>query len=151
MRDPKTKIIGVIGVSDPTQEERNLAHELGQRIAQKGWILVNGGLGGVMEESARGADHEGGMIIGLLPGPETRDANPYVTIPIATNMGHGRNVIISHTADALVAVGKGYGTLSEISIGLKLSKKVLSLNSWNVPGVDAVESPLAAMIRLEKL
>lgn len=136
----KSKIIAVIGVSDPTNEEKKLAFELGQRIAEEGWTLINGGLCGVMEEASRGAFEKGGVVIGILPGPTKAEANPYVTYPIATNMGHGRNVIIAHTADIMIAIGKGYGTLSEISIGLKLVKKVISLKSWNVEGVIPASS-----------
>lgn len=136
----RKKIVAVIGVSDPTSEEKKLAYELGKKIAEKGWTLINGGLCGVMEESARGASEKNGVVIGILPGPSTIEANSYVTYPIATNMGHGRNVIIAHTADVLIAIGKGYGTLSEISIGLKLGKKVISLKSWNVEGITPASS-----------
>ena len=126
---------GVIGVGDPSPQERQLAFEVGQMIGAKGLPMVCGGLGGVMEEASRGCQEAGGVVIGLLPGPTRGDANPFVTYPIATNLGQARNVLIAHSADILIAVGQGYGTLSEIAIALKLNKKVLSYHSWNIPGV----------------
>lgn len=94
-------------------------------------------MSGVMEAASKGAYEAGGVIIGVLPTASTSDANPYVTIPIATNMGHARNAIIAHTADVLVACGGGYGTLSEIALANKLGKKVFGLKSWSVEGVIA--------------
>lgn len=144
------KIIGVIGASVPSDAEKKLAYEVGEEIAKRGWIVVNGGLGGVMEEASRGATEKKGVIVGILPGPSTSEANPYVTHPVATNMGHARNAIIAHTADALVAIGKGYGTLSEIALGLKLGKKVLGLKSWNVEGVKTASSASEAIKMIDQ-
>jgi len=135
-------MIGVIGAADANDELKKCAEGLGRRIAQRGWTLVSGGLSGVMEAASKGASDDGGTVIGILPAAKTADANPYVTIPIATNMGHARNAIIAHTADALVACGGGYGTLSEIALANKLGKKVFGLMSWKVEGVidkDSVE------------
>lgn len=123
---------------------------MGSLIAKKGWVLVNGGLEGIMEASARGASEAGGLVAGILPGPVTGEANCYVTIPVATNMGHARNVIIAHTADALIAVGGGEGTLSEIAIALKLGKTVLGLETWDIEGVVKVKDPVQALAHLTK-
>jgi len=131
-------MIAVIGASTATKEEVFLAEDVGQRIAKQGWILINGGLGGVMEASAKGAAQSGGTVVGILPAPSTSVANQFVTIPIATNMGHARNVIIAHTADALIAIGGGEGTLSEIAIARKLDKPVFGIKSWEVAGVISV-------------
>ena len=128
-------IIGVIGAAEAAEELQQLAHELGRGIAERGWMLVTGGLSGVMEASSKGAHEAGGTVIGILPTPITSDANEYVTIPIATNMGHARNAIIAHTADVMVACGGGYGTLSEIALASKLGKKVFGLKTWDVEGV----------------
>ena len=128
-------LIAVIGASTATHEELAIAEEVGLLIAKNGWILVNGGLGGVMEASAKGAFEAGGIVVGILPTPSPSSANPYVTIPIATNMGHARNAIIAHTADVLIAIGGGEGTLSEIAIARKLEKTVFGIKSWEIAGV----------------
>jgi len=147
----KTKIIGVIGASEADKDLLEMAHQLGRDIAQNGWILVTGGLGGVMEASSKGANEEGGMVIGILPTASTKDANDYVTVPIATNMGHARNVIIAHTADALVAVGGGYGTLSEIAVAKKLGKRVFGINSWDIKDVENKDNADSVINSLRKL
>jgi uncharacterized protein (TIGR00725 family) len=126
-------MIGVIGAAQPTPQGLALAESVGREIARRGAVLVCGGLGGVMEAAARGAVEAGGEVVGVLPGPESASANPFVTIAIPTNMGHARNVIIAQTAEALIAVEGEYGTLSETAIGLKLGKPVVVL-----PGARAV-------------
>lgn len=126
-------MIGVIGAAQPTPQGLALAESVGREIARRGAVLVCGGLGGVMEAAARGAFEAGGEVVGVLPGPESASANPFVTIAIPTNMGHARNVIIAQSAEALIAVEGEYGTLSETAIGLKLGKPVVVL-----PGARAV-------------
>lgn len=125
-------MLGVIGAADASQKERNTALEVGSLAARKGWILVCGGLTGVMESASRGAGEACGVVVGILPGGSKENANKFVTIPIATNMGHARNIIIAHTADFLIAIGGGAGTLSEIAIARKLGKPVFSIGSWQV-------------------
>jgi uncharacterized protein (TIGR00725 family) len=132
-------IIGVIGAAQPSPAGLALAESVGREIARRGAVLVCGGLGGVMEAAARGAFEAGGEVVGVLPGPEIASANPYVTIAVPTNMGHARNVIIAHTAEALIAVEGEYGTLSETAIGLKLGKPVVVL-----PGAQTVAGTLSA-------
>lgn len=141
----------MIGASSPKKSQEKSAYEVGRLIAKEGWILVNGGLSGVMEASAKGASEVGGTVVGIVPGPTTRAANPYVTIPIATNIGYARNMVIVHTADALIAVGGGEGTLSEIAIGLKLGKLVVGLETWKIEGVVRVASPQAALHKCRTL
>ena len=128
-------LVGVIGVADPSEKEGQMAFEVGKLIGAMNLAMVCGGLGGVMEAASRGCYQAGGTVIGLLPSGRKEDANPYVTYAIPTNLGHSRNTLIAHSADILVAVGIGYGTLSEIAISLKLGKKVLSYFSWEVKGV----------------
>ncbi len=137
--------IGVIGGSVVDEKTYALALEVGRLVASRGHVLVNGGLSGVMEASARGAREAGGVVIGILPGSDAWGANEYVTYRVVTNMGHARNVIIAHTCDALIAVGGEYGTLSEIAIGLKLGKRVVSLASWEISGVVKAETPEEAV------
>lgn len=111
--------------------------------------MVNGGLSGVMEASARGASENGGIVVGIVPGPTTQAANPYVTIPIATNLGYARNMVIVHTADHLIAIGGGEGTLSEIAIGLKLGKLVVGLETWEISGMTKVKTAQEAIIKIQ--
>jgi uncharacterized protein (TIGR00725 family) len=146
-------IIGVIGASRPSPAGLHMAEAVGCEIARRGATLVCGGLGGVMEAAAKGACEAGGEVLGILPGPDKSSANPYVTLPVPTNMGHARNVIIAHTADALIAVEGEYGTLSETAIGLKLGKPVLVLpGGQEVAGTIAVPTAETAVARaLESL
>ena len=149
MRKP---IIGVIGAGQVGAAGYAVAREVGRRIGAAGAVLVCGGLGGVMEAACRGCVESGGETLGILPGSEAATANPYVTLAVPTNMGHARNVIIAHTAQALIAVEGEYGTLSEIAVALKLGRPVVALNSW--PGIDGVieaasaEEAVALALRL---
>lgn len=99
-----------------------------------------------MEAASRGASLAGGLVIGILPTPTADDANPYVDVPIATGMGDARNVIIASTAEAFIAVGGAYGTLSEIAFALKRGKTVVSLGSWRPDeAVKTASSPEEAV------
>lgn len=125
-------IIAVIGARDPSPEEASLAEELGKEIARQGVALICGGLGGTMEAACRGASSEGGITIGILPGDDPDEANPYVQIPIATGIGYARNVAVVHSAKAVIAVGGSYGTLSEIAYALAGNTPVIGLNTWSI-------------------
>ena len=136
MRPEMKRIIAVIGPGTASEETINEAEEVGRLIARRNAILLCGGLGGVMEAAARGAQIEGGITLGILPGSERGSANSFITIPVATGFGDGRNVIIVRTADAVIAVGGAYGTLSEIAFGLKMGKPVIGLHTWEVKGIQ---------------
>ncbi|MEZ4484795.1 MAG: TIGR00725 family protein [Syntrophotaleaceae bacterium] len=145
-------MIGVIGSGQVAEAGYAVALEVGRRIGTAGAVLVCGGLGGVMEAACRGCVEAGGETLGILPGGEAAMANPFVTLAVPTNMGHARNVIIAHTAHALIAVEGEYGTLSEIAVALKLGRPVVALNSWpgieGVHEVDSVEEAVALALRL---
>ncbi len=126
----ETIIIAVIGTRQPSPEEATLAEEVGRELAKNGAVLVCGGLGGVMEAACRGACSEGGLTIGILPGDDAKSANPHVQIPIATGIGYARNAIIVKTAQAIIAVGGGYGTLTEIGYALDNKKPIIGLKTW---------------------
>ena len=123
-------IIGVVGAGNASTHGLDCAYQVGRLIAEKGALIVCGGLGGVMEAASRGCAEAGGDVLGILPGESADAANPYVSLPIVTDMGHARNVIIAQTSNALIAIEGEYGTLSEIAIGLKLGKVVVQLNSF---------------------
>jgi uncharacterized protein (TIGR00725 family) len=145
-------IIGVIGSGQCESSIYQLALEVGEEIAKRGAILICGGLGGVMEAAAKGASLAGGITVGILPGPSCNSANPYIKIPVATDMGQARNVIIAHTADGLVAVSGGAGTLSEIGHGLKIGKPIVGLKTiTNLRGVHYVDYPQEAIARIFEL
>ena len=124
--------IGVIGAGCCSPSVEKIAEEVGRdnRRDFAGWH--RGGLGGVMNAAARGAKLEGGLTVGILPGVNPGDVNPYIDVSIVTGLGHARNVLVVHSSDALIAVTGGYGTLSEIAIALKLKKPVVGLNTWDV-------------------
>ncbi len=138
---PRPRLAGVIGGSRADEATAQVAERVGRVLAEAGCIVVCGGLGGVMEAAARGARDAGGDVIGILPGASTQDANPFVTHPVATGMGHARNVILVHTADFLVAVGGEEGTLSEIALGLKAGKPVFGIGTWDIQGVRRIAGP----------
>jgi uncharacterized protein (TIGR00725 family) len=126
------KFIAVIGGGQCSKEEARLAEEVGRQLARKGAILVCGGLGGIMRAACRGASQERGTTIGILPGDSSQTANPYVQIPIVTGLGEARNVIVVKSAQAIIAIGGKYGTLSEISHALKNGIPVIGLNTWSL-------------------
>jgi len=138
----RPKRIGVIGGSRPTDEGEALAERVGELLAEAGAVLVCGGLTGVMAAACRGARRRGGLTVGILPGARADDANPDVMLPIPTDLGHARNVVIAHTAEAFIAIGGSYGTLSEIAHALNLGKPVVTLQSWQVHKILPEPSPL---------
>ncbi len=146
---PRPLIIGVIGAGTCDSNIYQLATEVGEEIARLGAVLVCGGLGGVMEAAAKGAALAGGLTVGILPGPSTHSANPHIKIPVATDMGQARNVIIAHTADVLVAMAGGPGTLSEIAHALKIGKPVVGLQTIpDLNGVQYVDTAQEAIVRV---
>lgn len=139
-------MIGVIGAGDCTEEEADLAADVGREIARRGGVLVCGGRGGIMAAAAHGAKEVGGLTVGILPGPDIREANPNIDVRIATNMGQARNAIITQTAQALIAIVGGYGTLSEMALALKLGKTVVALlPRFDVPGAVVAEDAVQAV------
>ncbi len=125
-------IIAVVGSGVASDELAALAEEVGREVARQGAVLVTGGRGGVMAAASRGAHEEGGVTVGILPGTDARDANPWVEIPIATGLGQARNVVVVTAAHAVIAVGGEYGTLSEIAHALKIGKPVIGLRTWEL-------------------
>jgi len=128
--DERRPLVGVIGAGECGAEMRGLAREVGRLIGRAGFGLVNGGLGGVMEASAEGCRAEGGLTIGILPGLDEGDANPYIDVALPTGLGEMRNLLVVRAAGVLIAVGGALGTLSEMALGLKGGKAVISLCSW---------------------
>ena len=118
---------------------------MGRLLAERGAVLVCGGLGGTMEAACRGAKQAGGTTVGLLPGGSRSEANRFVDVAIPTGLGEARNALVVRAADAVVAVGGGYGTLSEIALALRAGKRVVGLGTWEIDGVVAADDPGAAV------
>jgi uncharacterized protein (TIGR00725 family) len=136
----KTIRIGVIGGSKPDTKSRQVAFKVGQLIAEKGAILICGGLSGVMEAASQGAKQAGGLTMGILPGNSPQDANPYIDIAIATGLGYGRNSLVAMNSDVIIAVDGQFGTLTEIAYGSIYGKKIIGLGTWDIEGVIKAES-----------
>jgi hypothetical protein len=125
--------IAVIGPgSGASAAELEAAEEAGAAIAEAGAILLSGGLGGVMEAACRGARSKLGMTVGLLPGDDREDANGWVLHAIPTGLGEGRNALVARSADALVAIGGGWGTLTEIGFAARLGRPVIGVGTWEL-------------------
>lgn len=150
--------VAVIGAAHASSAECAAAEQVGRRIAEAGAVLVCGGLGGVMEAACRGACSGGGTTVGILPGTDRLDANESVEIAVATGMGEARNAVVVATADAVVAVGGEFGTLSEIALALKAETPVIGLRTWElarpgarvegiVPALGADEAAAQALSR----
>ena len=141
------RYVAVCGASEATPSQLNAAREVGRLLAESGAIVVNGGLGGVSGAASEGAARAGGTVVGILPGTDRDGANPDLTISLPTGMGQARNVLIVTAAESLIAIGEGWGTLSEIAIARRLGRSVTALDSWSVKGLDAVKTPEEAVNR----
>ncbi len=147
------KIIAVIGGSEPDEKSLKIAEEVGSLIAQKGAVLITGGMGGVMNAASRGAKNANGLVIGILPTDNKAHANPYIDIPIVTGMSEARNIIIARTCDCAVAINGKYGTLSEIAYCLMFNVPVVGINTWDIgaPIKKASSAAQAVKIIFEEL
>lgn len=128
--------VALIGPKEATEEQYQMAEQFGVIMAKFGLTVICGGRTGAMEAVCKGVHSVDGRCIGLLPGDDWQEANPYVTVPVVTNMGPTRNSLIAKTAFALVAVGGGYGTLTEMAYGLHYNKPVFAI--LDAPSVEGV-------------
>lgn len=147
----RKKIVSVIGGRDCNSKVEQLAHNLGKKLTKVANILVSGGLKGTMVAACKGFKAGGGVTIGILPGYDKNDANPYVDIVIPTGLGLARNVLVVKAADAVVALPGSAGTLSEVAYCLQFGIPVISLNSWDVEGVIKVKTVDEAVRKVKEL
>jgi uncharacterized protein (TIGR00725 family) len=140
-----SRYVAVCGASDPDSRQRQLAEEVGKLLGEAGAVVLCGGLGGVMEAASEGAAGAGGTVVGLLPGPDRSHGNPHLTLALATGLGEARNAVLTCAADSVIAIGRGWGTLSEIALACKRGREVVTLESWPVEGVPAAASPEEAV------
>jgi uncharacterized protein (TIGR00725 family) len=143
--------VAVVGPGEANAEQETLAEEVGRRLAERGAVLVCGGLGGVMAAACRGAASAEGVSVGLLPGSDRSAANPWVSIAIATGLGELRNGLIVRAAGAVIAIGGGHGTLSEIALALKTGVPVIGLGTWDIPQITIADAPGDAVKRALEL
>ena len=141
----RTPYVAVVGPGEASPDELHTAEEVGAGLAAAGVVVVTGGLGGVMEAASRGARSRRGRTLGILPGDDRDAANGWVEIAVPTGMGELRNGLVVRAADAVVAIGGGHGTLSEIALALKLGRPVVGLGTWEVHGVDHASTPEQAL------
>lgn len=153
MRTQKVTI-SVIGGHNIDKSVESLAHLVGNKEANVGAFLVCGGLEGSMEAASKGAKEAGGMTIGLLPGKDKADANPYIDIALPTSIGFARNAIVACSADIIIALPGSHGTSSEISYGLVYNRPVIDLGGWNIDGmiqingIEELEEKLNELIEI---
>lgn len=144
--------IAIIGAGTCSELAGRTAYEVGLLLAQNGYDIVCGGLGGVMEAACKGCNAGNGISIGILPETELAAANPFVTIPVATGLGNMRNALVIGNAAAAIAVDGEWGTLSEIALAMKTGKTVISIGRWNdldgVIPVASAEEAIATVLRL---
>jgi len=146
--------VAVVGASEPTDPTLlDQATEAGRLIASRGWVLVTGGLGGVMAAAASGAASEGGTAIAMLPGTDRTAASPGHTIAIPTGLGEMRNALLVRSVDAVLAVGGSWGTLSEIAFAARTGVPVCTVAGWELPSPEVVacESVQEAVSRITAL
>ena len=135
--------VSVIGSG--AEHEEN-AEQIGRLLAERGATVVTGGLGEVMAAAARGAKEAGGTTIGILPGEVRADGNPWLDHVVVTGIGHGRNLAVVASGDAVIAVGGRYGTLAEIGFALTLGRPVVVLEpGWQVDGTQRARTPQEAV------
>ena len=127
-----TPHVAVCGSGTATEEEAAIAEEVGRLLAERGAVLVCGGLTGVMDAAARGASAAGGVSVGHLPASDRRGASEHLTVALPLGMGEARNALVVRSADAVIAVGGEWGTLSEIALAMKMGKPVIGIGTWHV-------------------
>ena len=140
-------LIAVVGGSTCSSEEGEWAATVGRLLAERGVVLACGGYGGVMEAAARGAKAAGGVTVGILAGSDPSDANPHIDIALATGMGEMRNALLVRVAQAVIAIGGGWGTLSEIALAQRIGTPVVGLHDAFASAVDIprVSTPAQAV------
>jgi uncharacterized protein (TIGR00725 family) len=141
------RYVAVCGASEATPSQLDAAREVGRLLAKSGAIVINGGYGGVSGAASEGAAREGGTVVGLLSESDREGANPHLTVSLPTGLGQGRNLIIVTAAESVIAIGRGWGTLSEIAHARRLGRSVYALDTWDVEGLEKVDTPDEAVRR----
>jgi hypothetical protein len=141
------RYVAVCGATEATPSQLDAAREVGRLLARSGAVVINGGYGGVSAAASEGAAGEGGTVVGLLSESDRDGASPHLTVSLPTGLGQGRNLLIVTAAESVIAIGRGWGTLSEIAHARRLGRRVLALDTWDVQGLEVVASPSEAVKR----
>lgn len=141
------KYVAVCGATEATRSQLEAAREVGRLLARSGAIVINGGYSGVAAAASEGAASEGGTVVGILSEDNRKGANPHLTIALPTGLGQGRNLLIVTAAESVIAIGRGWGTLSEIAHARKLGRHVFALDTWDFQGLEVVDTPAEAVKR----
>jgi len=139
------RYVAVCGATEATESQLAAAKEVGRLLAEAGAVIINGGLGGVSTAASEGASAAGGVVVGILPDAHRAGANQWLTVALPTGMGQARNVLIVTAAQSVIAIGGGWGTLSEIAIAKRLGRPVVTLDSWPISGLESVATPAEAV------
>jgi hypothetical protein len=131
----------VVGASRPTVAQAEAAETIGSQLARAGAIVINGGGSGIMAAVSKGAAQAGGTVVGILPGADRSAANEWVGITLPTGLGELRNGLIVRSADAVLAIGGAYGTLSEVALALATGVPVIGYDTWTIPGIEIAATP----------
>ena len=132
MANARPRIIAIVGPHEADHDEQRSAQEAAALVARRGDVVVTGGGGGVMAAASRGARDAGGLVVGLLPGLDASDADPAVHLAIPTGIGELRNGLIVRAADAVIAIGGGWGTLSEVALAMRTGTPLVWIHPWNL-------------------
>ncbi len=143
--------ISIFGGREVTPDVLSMTLELGRELGKRHYLVFCGGGSGVMKAISQGVTAEGGTVVGILKGDSVSEANPWVTIPVLTNMGITRNALLAYNCDVAIAISGRYGTLSEIAYAMQLDKPVIGLQTWNIDGVHKAESVSDVINLLESL
>lgn len=141
------RYVAVCGATEATPSQLDAAREVGRLLARSGAVVINGGYGGVSAAASEGAAGEGGTVVGLLSEADREGANPHLTVSLPTGLGQGRNLLIVTAAECVIAIGRGWGTLSEIAHAKRLGRAVFALDTWDVDGLEVVDTPAEAVRR----
>lgn len=143
--------VAIVGASQASAEEVAAAEEVGRLLGGAGAVMVCGGTDGVMAAGCRGVAEAGGVAVGILPGLDRSRANRWVTVAIPTGLGELRNGVIVRSADAVIAIGGAYGTLSEVAFALGAGVPVIGIGTWEIEGIEHTSSPADAVARALEL
>ena len=143
------RYIAVCGDGNPATPLRDVAREVGRLLAERGAVVLCGGLGGVMEAASEGAASAGGTVVGVLPGTDRSAGNRHLTVALATGLSQARNAVLVTAADAVIAIGgRGWGTLSEIALAKRIGRTVVGLETWPLEGLETAANPAEAVARV---
>ena len=147
---PDKKRVSVFGGRDIPSDIYKDTIEIGERLADQGYVVFCGGGKGVMEAISKGVKNKNGVVVGVLKGQNLNEANPYLTVSVATGIGIARNAILAYNCDVAIAISGQYGTLSEIAYALQLDKTVIGYNTWDIESVVKADSPIDVLNKLEE-